>query len=656
MAGDIEVLVDLTAKGVQDVKKQLGDIDKKLGKVKQSADKSVSGFDKMKNAIGAVGAAFAAFKGLEVLTNAAKEQEKAVNRLNVALRTSGDFSQKASDDMQKFASDLQKMSTVGDEVALNQLALAKSFGATNEQAKQIVAAAADMSAALGIDLESATRNVAKTLGGFAGELGEAIPELKDLGKEALQSGEGIELLSARFKGSAEGELNTYDGAIAQLKNSFGDLLEEFGGFIVKSDSVRKAARSLAKTFGEIGKTVNETRKAVSGWIDDIIDVVSGNQDLDRQLEATGFTIVDSTTKATQAIDQQTEAIVKNMGASKKNADEAKKNADEKKKAFEAEEKAFFDLAKKLQAAERKRVETRMGQVGAGISAIQQGGAGAGRLLAAGAGAAANAFFPGAGAIAQPLTELLGQNEEQMRQQIRAFARGAVVFIENVVKNIPVLIEELANAMPMVVQALAEKTDEIIIALARGMPKASLALAEALAIEVPLALIKEIPNVGKALVDEMVSGAGRFIDALIEELTGALKKAGGAAGGILGNIPIVGDVLGGVGGAVADIPVVGDVFGGFGFHRGGVVPGVGNTDSVPAMLTPGEGVVNTDTMAKLDMFLSSPQVIRTEVKLNEKAFADILIELDRTGSRTSTLDSTFINEVAEGLALGGLGGF
>jgi len=70
----------------------------------------------------------------------ASEQEDAVNRLTTALITAGDFSSEALKDFEAFASGLQKISRFGDEAILNQLALAKSFGATNSQAKDIVSA------------------------------------------------------------------------------------------------------------------------------------------------------------------------------------------------------------------------------------------------------------------------------------------------------------------------------------------------------------------------------------------------------------------------------------------------------------------------------------------------------------------------------------
>jgi len=194
-------------------------------------------------AAGALGAVFTA-KSIQL----ANEQENAINRLNTALKVNGDFSQEASQDFQNFASELQKTTKFGDEAILNNLALAKSFGATNEQAKQIATTAADLAEALNIDLESATRNVAKTLGGFAGELGETIPALKNLNAEQLKAGEGIRVLADQFGGTAQQRVKTFSGGLSQLSNTFGDLLEEFGFLITKSPAVTATIGKLNEIF------------------------------------------------------------------------------------------------------------------------------------------------------------------------------------------------------------------------------------------------------------------------------------------------------------------------------------------------------------------------------------------------------------------------
>ena len=207
---------------VDAIEKELGNSGNTGGK--KFSDNFSKGVKDAAKGVAILGAAIAGVGSIAVFKSIglAREQEDAVNRLNGALRASGDFSTDASTELQNYASELQKVSTIGDEVALGQLALAKGFGASNEQAKQIVSAAADLSVALGIDLQAATRNVSKTLGGYAGELGEVIPELKNLTQEQLQAGAAIDLIAGKFQGLAQNETKSFSGAIAQAGNNFGD--------------------------------------------------------------------------------------------------------------------------------------------------------------------------------------------------------------------------------------------------------------------------------------------------------------------------------------------------------------------------------------------------------------------------------------------------
>lgn len=202
--------------------------------------------------------------------DAAQVQEDAINRLNTALATSGDFSIEASRQFQRFASQLQQTTRFGDEVILNQIALAKSFGASNEQAQQVVEAAADLSAAFGIDLESATRNVAKTLGGYAGELGEVIPALKELGTESLQAGQGIALIQQQFAGAAQGEIRTFSGALTQLQNTIGDTGESIGRLITDFPVVTALIATADDIFRDLTQTIDDNRDSAQAFIRDFL--------------------------------------------------------------------------------------------------------------------------------------------------------------------------------------------------------------------------------------------------------------------------------------------------------------------------------------------------------------------------------------------------
>lgn len=186
---------------------------------------------------------------------AAREQEEAVNSLAASLGKLGQASRLT--ELEEFASGLQRITKFGDEAIISQLAFAQAMGANVDQSKQIVEAATDMSAALNIDLNSAVRNISKTLGGYAGELGEVIPELKNLTTEQLRSGDGVDLLAKRFRGFAGAEIKTFGGAMTQLSNSFGDFLEGIGNFLVKSPAFVTVINETSKLFGDLSRSLKE---------------------------------------------------------------------------------------------------------------------------------------------------------------------------------------------------------------------------------------------------------------------------------------------------------------------------------------------------------------------------------------------------------------
>lgn len=228
----------------------------------------------VRNLLAGLAGAFAireVIQGIQTLTDAAAVQEDAVNQLNTALSLTGEFTAATSSDLQAFASALQQNSTIGDEVVLSQLALAKSFGATNDQAKDLVSAAADLSAATGISLDSAVKNLGKTFGGLTGELGEVVPELRTLGAEALKSGEAINFVLERFGGAALAQTQTFSGAVTQLSNTFGDLQEEFGQIITQSPAITGAINVLNDLFSEFGKIIDENGSQASEFIESFVN-------------------------------------------------------------------------------------------------------------------------------------------------------------------------------------------------------------------------------------------------------------------------------------------------------------------------------------------------------------------------------------------------
>jgi len=249
--------------GVNELTKALNDAttgSKKLGDTISTAlgafggGLALKGFNALSDAIGS------STQFIKESIAASAEQEAALNRLSQSLRATGEFSQQAVEDFSQFASELQKTSVFGDEVVIGQLAIAKSLGATNEQAKELVQAAANLAATFGGSLEENVFKLGKTLNGVINrDLKNAIPELKSLGDEALKSGEALRLVNERFGGAAASELSTYAGNTIALSNAFSDLQEELGAFITKSDTVSGIISVATGLFQEITQSIVDYR-------------------------------------------------------------------------------------------------------------------------------------------------------------------------------------------------------------------------------------------------------------------------------------------------------------------------------------------------------------------------------------------------------------
>lgn len=237
--------------------------------------------------------------------NAAAEQENAINRLSQALKSAGSFSQAAIDDFSNFASELQQVSVYGDEVVISQLALAKSFGASNEQAKKMVQAAADLAATYGGSLESRVEQLGKTLTGTAGKLGTLIPGFKDLTEAQLRSGEASDFINSKIGGAAANELNTYAGQVVATKNAYSDLQEELGAFVTSSTSVSGVNTVLKGLFEEMTESLKDYRTEISRGSEGFKESQESVNQLSREYEEVTQKINDAKAVLAQDADPNT---------------------------------------------------------------------------------------------------------------------------------------------------------------------------------------------------------------------------------------------------------------------------------------------------------------------------------------------------------------
>ena len=210
-------LVDKASKGVKKIGKGLKGLatsTKVLKGVGIAAAIATAGIIKMNKVLRATAAA-------------AGIQETAVRKLNIALARTGSV-EKYSEALQAQASRLQELGQAGDEALIASQSLLAEMGVAPRRLEAATEAAVNLSAALGISLESATRNVARTTSGLAGELGELIPELREMQAAGTLAGQGIEFLLEKYSGAAAGQIDTFTAAVNRQKSAMGDLSEVLG--------------------------------------------------------------------------------------------------------------------------------------------------------------------------------------------------------------------------------------------------------------------------------------------------------------------------------------------------------------------------------------------------------------------------------------------
>ena len=248
-------------KGVNDLKKKLNDAGKTIddtGKKSNNLNTSLGGMNKTALATaGAVaGVAVAVKKTVDALNEceaAYKIQRNAEIALQQAAKNNPYLNNESVYNLRNFASELQSMSNIGDEVSIKVMSQLAATGRNEQQIVQIMSAAADMAAVTGEDIASAAQKLNATLNGNAGMLGRQIENINKLTKEELEAGKAIDIVAQQYKGSAAAMA---DNTI-QLSNAWGDFKENIGRGWSKVTAPVK--QFFLDVLNDINEATNKTR-------------------------------------------------------------------------------------------------------------------------------------------------------------------------------------------------------------------------------------------------------------------------------------------------------------------------------------------------------------------------------------------------------------
>ncbi len=219
---ELNKMLGKTGSGLESVKNSVKNFEDKVNGTKDS----VTGFYME---LGAMAARMATRlpSAITATIQAFGQQEAALQKLSAAVRANGGRVSEVLPIMRQFASDIQSITTYGDEQVHSMMAMATSMGVTAGQMDGVMRSAIGLSTALGMDVTTATKAAASAIQGKTGMLQEYIPALAKCKTEEEKLAQ-VQKLSASGFAQAEAAANTLDGKLKQAANAWGDLQEVVG--------------------------------------------------------------------------------------------------------------------------------------------------------------------------------------------------------------------------------------------------------------------------------------------------------------------------------------------------------------------------------------------------------------------------------------------
>lgn len=314
MAGvsyEISVEEQQALKAISSLIKKVDDFE---GQATKSFNNSSKAFDVFKGVLSAE----LAIKGLEKLGDAASElfnvfivdgikaaqqTQDALNQLNTALSIQGGATKDAIKGFEEYANVLEATSRASDAQIISAASLLQNLAPlTNTGLKTATKATLDLSAALGVDLETAARLVGRAANGDVEAFKRYGLTLQKTGDDATTFALAINQINAKFGGSAEAQVSTFAGATDQLSKSFENLTKEFGFIVINNPVVIAAINLVADQFKSLRQFIEDNKDSISAFITDGVVKLIG---VFSQLLQTGKNIIE--------FFRQNEADIKSYG-------------------------------------------------------------------------------------------------------------------------------------------------------------------------------------------------------------------------------------------------------------------------------------------------------------------------------------------------------
>lgn len=211
------------------------------------------------------------------------KQETALRTLTFAVEKVSKGNSEYTKSLIDFADETQNLYNINDDVIAQSQAYLVLQGRTEDQIKELVKTAIDLSAVQGdLSDENVIGNIQKldaTYEGVTGKLGKYDSRIKDLTKTQLENGDAVKLLGEKFKGTAEEVNKGTEGAWRKWVVGLSESKEVAGGVIV----------TLVTLNQTIANLTTEAGKKIQGLVEELIGLrTQTERDYILNFKATGL--------------------------------------------------------------------------------------------------------------------------------------------------------------------------------------------------------------------------------------------------------------------------------------------------------------------------------------------------------------------------------
>jgi len=198
---------------------------------------------------------------------AAQAYEESLLGVNVALAASGQYTAKASKELEVFASKIQETTKYSDDQVLAAARTIETLGKLNgAELIRATNAAIQLAAARNLDLATASELVAKASEGVTQGLRRQGIVISDNIPAANKFEALLKLIERDFGDTAQKNASSYSAEIAKLTHQFEDVQKQIGFVITKNPALRGAIEAAKKVFKDWTGEIEGSQVVLSGLV------------------------------------------------------------------------------------------------------------------------------------------------------------------------------------------------------------------------------------------------------------------------------------------------------------------------------------------------------------------------------------------------------